>query len=105
MGQEGFLFRAKRKWGTTLGKSRGFCFLETVYFFGSLSLFLFYLALFHFSCIFKHGAQGEKQQTSQPTTGKTARVQGGMEFGTSNQGIFSFSLGRGSVLGFGRDGL
>lgn len=89
--KEGFCFgwvkrdfiRAKRKLGTTLGKAGISFFLfsfETVYLFGSFCFFTFLLSCPFPSCIFEHGAQGKKQQTSQPAKGKTARVQGGMDW-------------------------
>lgn len=81
--QEGFV-RAKRKIGGTLGKAGKFiyrsrwCICSRTFFFSFSSL-----------VSFEHGAQGKATDTT-ANNREMARVQGGMDLGISNQGIFLF---------------
>lgn len=100
VGQEGFV-RAKRKFGGTLGKAR-----EIIL---SFEMVVFVRTLFSPSPFFllyvSSTAPRQKQQTSQPTTGETARVQGGMDWEPVIRAFsffFSFSSdGIGTDLGLG----
>lgn len=88
MGQEGFT-SGKEKIGDNIGKSRDIIFRSRRCI--CLDPFSFSFILPFSILYFRARRPGEKNNRHHSQQqGKTARVQGGMDSGTSNQGIFFF---------------